>query len=50
MLGLVKDVAPFLFEKAGPTCERDRVCHEGKMSCGRLEKLLAQDAANAKKD
>ena len=45
MLRQVKEVAPILFEKAGPTCESDRVCHEGKMSCGRLAKLLAQDAA-----
>ena len=47
MLRQVKEVAPILFEKAGPTCESDRVCHEGKMSFGRLEKLLAQDAAKA---
>lgn len=47
MLRQVKEVAPILFEKAGPTCDSDRVCHEGKMSCGRLEKLLAQDAARA---
>ena len=47
MLRQVKEVAPILFEKAGPTCESDRVCHEGKMSCGRLAKLLAKDAAQA---
>lgn len=33
MLRLVKDVAPHLFEKAGPPCLRGN-CPEGKMSCG----------------
>lgn len=44
MLSLVKEVAPVIFMKAGPTCETRRECHEGKMSCGRLEALLALDA------
>lgn len=44
MLFLVKEVAPVIFMKAGPTCETRRECHEGKMSCGRLEALLALDA------
>lgn len=42
MLGQVKQVAPALFAKAGPTCETEGLCHEGKMSCGRLRKLAAQ--------
>ena len=49
MLAQVKEVAPILFEKAGPTCETMRVCGEGKMSCGRLQKLLEQDAQKAGK-
>ncbi|MCH4157354.1 MAG: FAD-dependent thymidylate synthase [Acidaminococcaceae bacterium] len=41
MLAECKRVAPVLFEKAGPPCESEGVCHEGAMSCGRLEKILA---------
>jgi thymidylate synthase (FAD) len=36
MLAEVRNVAPLLFHKAGPTCLTEKVCHEGKMSCGRL--------------
>ena len=43
MLEEVKKVAPILFGNAGPTCVTQRICHEGKMSCGRLEKLFAMD-------
>jgi thymidylate synthase (FAD) len=35
----VRKVAPLLFIKAGPTCETDDYCSEGKMTCGRLERL-----------
>jgi thymidylate synthase (FAD) len=41
MLAECRKVAPVLFEKAGPPCESQGVCHEGTMSCGRLEKILA---------
>lgn len=41
MLAECRKVAPVLFEKAGPPCESQGVCHEGAMSCGRLEKILA---------
>lgn len=44
MLAEARQAAPLLFAVAGPTCVTQRVCHEGKMSCGRLEKLLAEDA------
>lgn len=37
----VRKVAPRLFSKAGATCETMDYCGEGKMSCGRLEKLRA---------
>lgn len=47
MLAQVKEVAPILFANAGPTCETIRECHEGKMSCGKLEALLAKDAKKA---
>lgn len=39
MLKLVQDVAPNLFAQAGPTCVSQGVCHEGSMSCGRINKL-----------
>ena len=39
MLGEVKKVAPLLFSKAGPSCTTHGICPEGKMSCGRLERL-----------
>ena len=48
MLEEVRQVAPILFAKAGPTCVTQRVCHEGKMSCGRLKQLLAEDEAKKK--
>jgi thymidylate synthase (FAD) len=41
MLAECRKVAPVLFEKAGPDCEVLGVCHEGKMSCGRLAQILA---------
>lgn len=37
MLKQVKEVAPVLFEKAGPTCEAEGQCPEGEMSCGRID-------------
>lgn len=39
MLSEVKKVAPVLFEKAGPSCVTQGICHEGAMSCGRLAVL-----------
>jgi thymidylate synthase (FAD) len=38
MLGLVKEAAPALFEKAGPGCLRGR-CPEGEMTCGRTREV-----------
>lgn len=45
MLKLVKDVAPILFAKAGPTCVSSRTCGEGDMTCGRLAALIKADEA-----
>lgn len=36
MLREVQTVSPLLFKKAGPTCVTQGVCHEGAMSCGRV--------------
>lgn len=41
MLRQVRRVAPSIFEKAGPRCVTSGVCNQGKLSCGRLEKLRA---------
>ena len=37
MLELVRVVAPNLFYGAGPTCQTQGICHQGKYSCGKLE-------------
>ncbi len=39
MLEQVKEVAPVLFETAGPPCVKDGYCPEGEMSCGRIDKI-----------
>jgi thymidylate synthase (FAD) len=36
MLAKVKEVAPLLFKKAGPTCITSNYCGEGELTCGRL--------------
>lgn len=39
MLREARRVAPALFFGAGPSCLSDGICHEGKLSCGRIERL-----------
>lgn len=39
MLAEVRKAAPILFNQAGPPCVTRRVCPEGKMSCGRIERI-----------
>ncbi len=34
MLKLVREVAPIIFENAGPPCVSEKLCDQGKMSCG----------------
>lgn len=34
MLKLVKEVAPIIFENAGPPCVSEKLCDQGKLSCG----------------
>ena len=46
MLAAVRQVAPVLFEQAGPACEAQGVCPEGELTCGRLEKIKARNAQN----
>lgn len=35
MLKLVTPLAPAIFSHAGPTCETQKICWEGEMSCGK---------------
>ena len=44
MLRQCQAVAPVIFENAGPTCVSEGVCHEGTLSCGRLQAILAAKA------
>ncbi|MCX7781408.1 MAG: FAD-dependent thymidylate synthase [Negativicutes bacterium] len=51
MLAEVRKVSPVLFAKAGPTCETERRCGEGALTCGRLAGLIRKDEiSGAKKD
>ena len=45
MLRLVKEVAPHIFEKAGPPCLRG-ACPEGKMSCGKVLEVRRKYGVN----
>lgn len=47
MLRLVREVAPAIFENAGPSCVSEGVCHEGKMSCGRINRTRHARGGNA---
>lgn len=40
MRRLVREVAPLLFAKVGPTCESMGLCFEGSMSCGRCPNVV----------
>jgi len=39
MLALVKPVAPIIFKYAGPTCETQKICWEGDLSCGKWKAI-----------
>lgn len=39
MLKQVKEVAPLLFAKAGPTCDTVGICYEGAMCCGKCKNV-----------
>ena len=39
MLALVRKKAPIIFADAGPTCLTQKICWEGKMSCGRWKNI-----------
>lgn len=46
MLEQVKEVAPVLFEIAGPPCVKEKHCPEGDLSCGRIEKIKEKRETN----
>ena len=48
MLRQCQAVAPVIFENAGPTCVSEGVCHEGAMSCGRLQAIWRQKPRQSK--
>jgi thymidylate synthase (FAD) len=39
MLAEVKKIAPIIFNHAGPTCETEKICWEGDMSCGKWKNI-----------
>lgn len=39
MLDVVMEVAPDIFRYAGPTCETEKICWEGNMSCGKWKAI-----------
>jgi len=39
MLQECKKAAPNIFKYAGPTCETEKICWEGKMSCGKWKNI-----------
>lgn len=40
MMVLVKSAAPLLFANIGPSCQTEKICWEGKLSCGLWKKNL----------
>jgi thymidylate synthase (FAD) len=39
MMRLVQKEAPLLFANVGPSCQTEKICWEGKMSCGLYKKI-----------
>ncbi len=46
MLELVKPVAPNIFKFAGPTCETQKICWEGDLSCGKWKGIEGAELRN----
>ena len=49
MLEQVKEIAPKIFENAGPTCKSQGVCWEGNMSCGLWKTIEDSELKTRKK-
>lgn len=41
----VRRVAPVLFALAGPSCETEGICWEGKFSCGRVKEIRSREVS-----
>ncbi|MDN5348271.1 MAG: thymidylate synthase [Clostridia bacterium] len=39
----VRKVAPNLFARAGPSCETEGICYEGKYTCGRAKEIRRRE-------
>lgn len=39
MLKECKKIAPIIFKYAGPTCQTQKICWQGKLNCGKPEKI-----------
>jgi len=39
MLELIRSIAPNIFKYAGPTCETQKICWEGNLSCGKWKAI-----------
>lgn len=50
MLNIVKNIAPNIFEFAGPNCVKLGYCPEGKMTCGQSFKKINEKIKETKKE
>jgi len=46
MLNVVMEVAPDIFKYAGPTCETQKICWEGNLSCGKWKAIQSGELRN----
>ncbi|MDR3271019.1 MAG: FAD-dependent thymidylate synthase [Peptococcaceae bacterium] len=46
MLRLVQSIAPNIFARSGPACVTQGICREGKLGCGRLNRIKESNAGN----
>ena len=44
----VKEVSPLIGRELGPTCITNKVCYEGRESCGFIEKILENEKKKEK--
>jgi len=44
MLQVVKPICPEIFTHAGPSCETDKICWEGEMSCGKWKAIKGAES------
>ncbi len=50
MLDVVMEVAPEIFRYAGPTCETQKICWEGNMSCGKWKAIEGGELRSRQSD